>query len=221
MTAYHKNIIEKVLELPNAPSIVQQMTNALAEEQKRRVQFYNDINDDQKAEFINGEVIIHSPVKKEHNDAGSNLHTLLSTFVKKNKCGYVGFEKIMVECKRNSYEPDICFFKTEKSQHFKEGQSLFPPPDLVVEILSKGTAKKDRGIKFTDYAAHEVEEYWIIDSIKKIVEQYRLEDADSYELILKSGEGQISCTPVKDFNIPIVAIFDPEENLKALTSILQ
>ncbi len=220
MTAHHKNIVQDILELPNAKAIAQEVNDALAEEHKRRLQFYNDIDDDVKAEFINGEVVIHSPVKLEHNDAGTNLHDLLSVFVKKNKCGYVGFDKLMIECTRNSYEPDICYFQNEKSKHFKKGQSIFPPADLVVEVFSKGTKKRDRGIKFEDYAENNIREYWIIDPVKETIEQYRLDETGTYELILKASEGQIKCEVVEGFEIPIRAIFDADENLRILGEIL-
>ncbi|GAB2598351.1 Uma2 family endonuclease [Spirosoma areae] len=37
-----------------------------------------------------------------------------------------------------------------------------PAPDLVIEVLSKSTARRDRGVKFTDYAANGIAEYWIV-----------------------------------------------------------
>jgi len=220
MTATHKNIIQDILQLPNPQAIVQEVNETLAEERKRRLQFYNDIDDDVKAEFINGEVVIHSPVKKEHNDVGINLLDLLSPYNKKYKLGYLGYDKVMIECPRNSYEPDICFFVNEKAQYFKKGQSIFPPPDLAIEILSKGTKKRDRGIKFEDYADSHIHEYWIIDPIKETVEQYQVDETGSYELILKSSEGQIKCKVVEGFEVPIRAIFDTDENLKTLGEIL-
>ena len=54
----------------------------------------------------------------------------------------------------------------------------------MVEILSKSTEKKDRGVKFNDYESHNVEEYWIIDTNKKVIEQYLLQKG-RYELIVK------------------------------------
>ena len=42
---------------------------------------------------------------------------------------------------------------------------LFPAPDFAVEVLSPSTQKNNRGIKFDDYALHNVSEYWIIDPI--------------------------------------------------------
>ena len=44
----------------------------------------------------------------------------------------------------------------------------------MVEILSKSAAKKDRGIKHQDYAAHGIGEYWIINPHRKSIDQYIL-----------------------------------------------
>ncbi len=220
MTTTHKNIIQDILQLPNPQAIVKEVNETLEAEHKRRLQFYNDIDDDVKAEFINGEVVIHSPVKKRHTNAAGGLYTLISTYVKRFRLGFVGYEKTMIECKRNSYEPDVCYFDNKKSQHFDDDQSVYPPADLTVEVLSKSTAPTDRGIKYEDYEANKVREYWIIDPIKETIEQYRLDETGTYELILKSGEGHITSEVIEGFKIPIRAIFDADENLKALGEIL-
>lgn len=221
MTSANKQMIKNILSLPDAPAIVKEVDDILKDEKKRRQDFYNDMTDEHKVEFINGEIIIHSPVKKEHNDASGNLYQLIGPFVKKNKLGYVGYEKIMITLSRNDYEPDICFFNKEKSKYFKKGQSLFPAPDVVVEVLSKGTKKNDRGIKFNDYQAHNVHEYWIIDPIKEVVEQYRLDVDGEYELILKASNGWLYSEVIQDFNILIESIFDEELNLKELVRLLE
>ena len=100
-----------------------------------------------KAEFINGKIIIHSPVKKFHNEISGNLYNILKTFVVEHGLGFVGIEKILVRFTRNDYEPDLCFFNKEKAKKLKKEQSLFPVPDMIVEVLSKGTEARDRGVK--------------------------------------------------------------------------
>ncbi|MEO1655150.1 MAG: Uma2 family endonuclease, partial [Bacteroidota bacterium] len=187
-----QKLITQILERPDAPKIIQEVSQRLEEEAKKRKHFYDEISEYEKAEFINGEIIIHSPVKKEHNDVSSSLHALFSAYVKKHQLGYLGYEKIMISLSRNDYEPDICFFKAEKAQDFKKGQSLFPAPDLVVEVLSPKTASNDRGIKYEDYQAHGILEYWIIDPSQQLLEQYRLNTDQQYELILKAHQGKIS-----------------------------
>ena len=97
---------------------------------------------------------------------------------------------------------------------------MFPAPNLIVEVLSKSTTKNDRGIKFEDYQAHQVLEYWIIDPLKSMVEQYRLDTKGIYELILKAKKGTLESKAIKGFTIPIESIFDENINLETLEKIL-
>ncbi len=219
-TGSYQQLMDHILSLPNAPILLKQINTKLEEEKKRRIRFYNEITEYEKAEFINGQIVIHSPVKKEHNDVTIALLKLISSYVEVHKLGYVGCEKIMISLSRNDYEPGLCFFNKEKSRDFTKGQTLFPAPDLIVEVLSKGTAGNDRGVKFDDYQAHKILEYWIIDPDKETVEQYRLNEAQKYELILKASEGDINCKAIGGFKIAIASIFDEEVNLRELKRIL-
>ncbi len=211
--------LDTILEMPNAFLLVDKVKSRLDDEQKRRRYFYEIIEENKKMEFINGEIIFHSPVKLQHNSATKLLCGLLNAFVIKHKLGFVGIEKIMVSLTRNDYEPDICFFGNAKAKNFKAKQAQFPVPDFVVEVLSDSTAKNDRETKFQDYAAHGVEEYWIIDAEKQTVEQYFLQN-EQYELVLKAKDGTIESIALPKFKISIRAIFDEDENLKTLTRLI-
>ena len=216
---FHESLLAQILELPDAPLLVQELTKSLNAEQKRRKKFYNDIDESMKVEFINGEIIVHSPVMKRHNEATGLLFQLLKIYAFKHKLGFVGFEKIMTVFSRNDYEPDLVFFENEKAVHFKEDQTLFPVPDFVVEVLSKSTTKHDRGLKFDDYETHKVKEYWIIDPVSEVVEQYLLAD-NRYELALKSSNGSIKSEVIVGFEIPIKAIFDQDLNFEVLQKLI-
>jgi Uma2 family endonuclease len=210
---------DTILEMPNAFLLVDKVKSRLDDEQKRRRYFYEIIEENKKMEFINGEIIFHSPVKLQHNSATKLLCGLVNAFVIKHKLGFVGIEKILVSLTRNDYEPDICFFGNPKAKNFKAKQAQFPVPDFVVEVLSDSTAKNDRETKFQDYAAHGVGEYWIIDAEKQTVEQYFLQN-EQYELVLKAKDGTIESIALPKFKIPIRAIFDEDENLKTLTRLI-
>lgn len=211
--------IAAILDSPAAPALSAQLQSALEAERQRRMEFYRDIDDDLKAEFINGEVIIHSPVKKEHTDAVGFLFQLLNPFVRLAKLGYVGYEKVMSAFQRNDYEPDVVFFNREKSDHFQKGQWKYPVPDFVVEVLSDSTENRDRGIKFQDYEMQGVQEYWIIDPIEETIEQYLLKDG-KYRLHLKAGRGPIESQVIAGFVIDIRAVFEEGANLEALRKIM-
>ena len=214
------NLMTTLRQSPRLCLYYQQIEAILKDEKMKRVEFYNSINEDQKAEFINGEIIIHSPIMLRHDDTRDSLSFLLKTYVRIHKLGYVGGEKMMITLTRNDYEPDICFWEKEKSSKFKRDQLLFPPADLVVEVLSKSTIKIDRGIKYNDYAAHQVAEYWIIDPDLRSIEQYVLHE-DTYKLLKKAkGKEILTSDAVNGFTIPAIAIFDEKENIKALKKIL-
>ncbi|MGB7209077.1 MAG: Uma2 family endonuclease [Pyrinomonadaceae bacterium] len=211
--------IEQAMQMPDAALFAQKLDSALKAEQKKRRHFYKIVEENKKMEFINGEIVFHSPVKLQHNRATVLLAKLLDTFVSKHKLGVVGVEKLLISLTRNDYEPDICFFSSEKSRKFKRNQMQFPAPDFVVEVLSDSTEKNDRETKFQDYAAHGVQEYWIIDAEKQTVEQYFLQN-ERYDLLLKSKSGEINSVVLPDFKIPIRSVFDETENVKTLTDLV-
>jgi Uma2 family endonuclease len=208
-------IIADILEEPDAYFLIQEVQLKLNDEKTRRLAFYNDITEQEKVEFINGEIIVHSPVMKRHNVASLLLAQLMNVHVVKNKLGFVGIEKIMITLTRNDYEPDICFFSKQKADTFTDKQTFFPAPDFVVEILSEGTKERDKGVKFKDYQAHGVQEYWIVDADQQTIEQYCLVEGQ-YELMLKSAEGNIKSTVLTGFQIPIQSIFDETRNLETM-----
>jgi Uma2 family endonuclease len=212
-------IIQQIVQSPRLPQVTRQFQAILQAEQEKRQRFYDEMPDAQKVEFINGEIIVHSPVKLRHSNASSNLFGLFRAYVQKHALGYVGHEKLLVTLTRNDYEPDICFFGQAKAQTFTPDQVKFPAPDLVVEVLSESTEAVDRGIKFEDYALHGVAEYWIIDPEQESVEQYFLQD-ERYELAVKVKSGTIQSAAVEGFDIPVRAIFDADEQLSTLQVIL-
>ena len=198
---------------------LKQFQEILDKEQQKREEFYQTMTETDKVEFINGEVVFQSPVKLQHDVASGALFKLISIFVTIHDLGHVGHEKIMISLTRNDYEPDICFFSKNKSGQFLPKQTRFPAPDFIAEVLSDGTEANDRGIKFTDYAAHGVGEYWLIDPSREFVEKYILH-GESYKLLIKSNSGSLKNAVITGFEIPIRAIFDEKENLKALQEIM-
>jgi len=211
--------LEQALQMPDAVLFAQKLDSALKAELKKRRHFYEIVEENKKMEFINGEIIFHSPVKLQHNRSTTLLAKLLDTFVVKHNLGIVGVEKLLISLTRNDYEPDLCFFGKEKSINFKKKQMQFPAPDFVVEVLSDSTEKYDRETKFQDYAAHGIQEYWIIDAEKETVEQYFLQN-EAYDLLLKAKDGKIESVVLPNFKIPIQAIFDEQINLKTLTGLI-
>lgn len=213
-------VLDQILDSPQLPDYFRQIQARLREEASKRQEYYQLIKESDKAEFINGEIIYQTPILKRHGNASDNLLVLIKTYADYKDLGYTGHEKYVVSLTRNDYEPDICFWSKEKSQNFTEEQIQFPAPDFIVEVLSKSTEKRDRGIKMEDYALHGVKEYWLLDVTFKQVEQYFLEH-DKFRLYrIAKNDDIIESTVIKNFAFEINAIFDPQINIRALQKLL-
>jgi Uma2 family endonuclease len=212
-------ILDPILRSPRMMAHIEELTRIRDEEKRKREQFWNETSPDEKAEFIRGEVIVHSPARAAHIAVTGRALTLLNTYVRAHGLGLVTSEKALVSLSRNDFEPDVCFFGVEKAAGIESDTWKFPAPDLAVEVLSDSTEERDRGVKLEDYAAHGVDEYWIVDPIGQTLEQYLLAGQD-YVLALKVRDGHVPSRAVAGFTLPVRALFDDSENLAALRDIL-
>jgi Uma2 family endonuclease len=209
--------VSDILRSPRAKLLLDQLRTTLDDEAERRMRFRDEKDEKEKSECLNGRIFVHSPVKWEHNRTGLRTFKQIDAIVAVRKLGEVGLEKCMIGLTRNDVEPDICFWRTEVASLFDRKQMVFPAPDLVVEVLSPSTETNDRGLKFDDYAAHGIREYWIVDPDAETVEQYLLRPgADEYTLHAKTRQGPIISPTLGDDAVPARALFDDAENLVAV-----
>ena len=94
-------------------------------------------------------------------------------------------------------QPDIVMIRRDRLSIITK-RGIEGPPDLVVEVLSPFSAKRDRKQKIAAYAKYNISEYWIVDASNGFLEQYLMVDG-KYELseIYKEDEvvrsPQIAC----------------------------
>ncbi len=184
-------------------------------QQKNYGRFLNKISEKQKSEYIKGKIVIHSPAKKVHVDVNMNLLGIIRFYVMQYDLGFVGQEKVLIKMNNgdNNYEPDICFFRKDKSTNFDEDTAIFPPPDWAIEIMSKSSVQRDKKIKFIDYARNGIEEYWLIHPKKCTIEQYFLDQNNNYVLIKKYKiRDSITSITLPKLVIPMIAIFSEKDN---------
>jgi Uma2 family endonuclease len=211
-------LLDAMLNAPDLPELIGEAQRALGREQRLRAKFYADITPEHKWEFIQGEVIMHSPALNRHLAASQRLYDLLNAFVRVRRLGLVRHEKAMTSFPRNDYEPDVMFFGTAKAALIDPDTLRFPIPDFIAEVLSPSTEARDRGIKFRDYALHSVTEYWIIDPVAETVEPFRLVDGE-YPPVPPQSDGLLGSDVVPGFEIPLRALFDEEENALVMKQI--
>ncbi|MCA9192272.1 MAG: Uma2 family endonuclease [Planctomycetales bacterium] len=212
-------LLEPIRHSPLLPVVIERLQAQIAAEQCRREQFYLDMTPDQKVEFIDGEVVLHSPARNRHLEVTMMIAKLVDTYAALHQLGVVRVEKCLCTFPRNDYEPDIVFFGKAKAATLTSETLKFPIPDFVVEILSESTRQNDRGVKFEDYAANEVIEYWIVDADNSTVEQYLLRDG-LYELRVKSSTGTLTSQVLSGLTIDVESMFNQQSNLTAMRELL-
>lgn len=214
--------VVRLARSPRLGMIYRELDALWKAETRARQAFYDGIEDGAKTEFINGEIIMLSPDRAAHVIVRVHLTKLLHTYAAMHGLGFVGDEKLLVCLTRNDYMPDVVFFGPEKAALIEPEQMHFPAPDLAAEVLSPSTRRRDRGVKFQDYAAHGVQEYWVLDPAEKTVEIFHLNPLGEYALAAKvHGDQEARSTVVKGFKFPARAVFEPEANLATLKKFLR
>jgi Uma2 family endonuclease len=129
-------------------------------------------------EFLNGRVVMNPPAGFPHGSSDSRVQGLLFNQVYPGKLGEVfgssqGFELPSGD----TVEPDAAFVSKVRWEAITPvpGKFLRVVPDLLVEILSRRTAKTDRTEKKDIYAHNGVREYWLLDPQKRTLTQFLLE----------------------------------------------
>ncbi len=191
---------------------------AVRRREEAKQQFVDQLSPEIKAEWIAGEPVFHSPARHAHNAARHAIETLLGIWFAGSDHDTVSSEKAMMRVKDDLFEPDVAVW-TDLTEPFDDEMIIYPPCDLVVEVLSKKTKERDRGIKFVNYARGGIAEYWIVDAKKEIVERYLNEDFAYVIEAIYTVNDLISSETLKGVELPVAAFFSQLHFAKAVVAL--
>ena len=130
-------------------------------------------------QLINGEVIIGMPPILKHQDIVREILVLLALIALGGKAYASPIEVFLDDY--NVFEPDVLYIQPDNLTISQlDEKRIVGAPDLVVEVLSPGTAKFDRHEKYQAYEKYGVHEYWIVDPVHEVVEVWNLSDDGHY-----------------------------------------
>lgn len=139
-------------------------------------------------EISEGRLIMPPHPTNRHQVAVLELAVRLRQFVLEHSLGQVRVAPLPVRLWPGKIrEPDIFFVSREHEDRIEE--HVCGVPDLIVEVASSSTFKTDRMEKFHEYARAGVQEYWLVDSEKRSIEVYTLQQG-AYLLRGKWGAGE-------------------------------
>jgi Uma2 family endonuclease len=158
-------------------------------------------NPESRSEWVEGELIIKSPVSYEHADLNLWLGALLSSFVAEKALGTVVGPEFTARLRsgKSRRVPDLLFV-AESRRDLIRPMHLDGPPDLIVEIVSNDSLSRDCREKYLEYEAAGVREYWIVDPFSKQVEAYSRDETGKFKPIAEI-DGRIPSVVLGGFHL--------------------
>jgi len=131
-------------------------------------------DDGKRHEIIDGDHYMTPAPKTKHQRISGNLATAMISFSKQHKLGLVLTAPCdVILSDENVVQPDLLFVSTARAAIVTE-DNIQGAPDLIVEILSESSRKKDEVTKRKLYERFGVREYWIVDPELEIVKIFKL-----------------------------------------------
>lgn len=171
--------------------------------------------DDKRRELINGFVHLMTPApRRKHQGISFSIGNVFYNYLKRKKCkAYTAPFDVRLPKNEETgddkiytvVQPDISVIcDLEKL----DDRGCIGAPDLIIEILSPSTAKKDMNDKFVLYQEAGVKEYWIVNPNDENVNVFFLDKKGKYQLVgMYAGDMKIKVNIFNDLEINLNDIF--------------
>ena len=167
-------------------------------------------DDGKRHEIIDGDHYVTPAPKTKHQKVSFNLTVGIGSFVKQRGLGLLlAAPSDVFLSDENVVQPDLLFVSTARASIVTE-DNIHGAPDIVVEIISETTRKKDEVTKRKLYERFGVQEYWVVDpelETIKIFRRARQGYAHAVELSKEAGD-ILTTKLLAGFDLALTAIFE-------------
>lgn len=145
---------------------------------------YANLPDDgTRYELSDGTLELMTPAPSpKHQMISNKLQNLLTTSCESDY--YIFTSPIdLILSQKEVRQPDLVMVHRSKISIITQ-RGIEGAPDLVAEIISPHSVRRDRYSKRIVYAQYGIPEYWLIDPANQALEQFLLTEANKYELAM-------------------------------------
>jgi Uma2 family endonuclease len=178
-------LIPPVLRLQLRALLASEPQNALTMTYE---EFLDWADEDIRAEWVDGKVVMASPVSVRHQLLVSFLVGVLNTYARLHDLGRVLNGPFQMKLATSGREPDMLFVAKDHLDKLRP-TFLDGPADFAVEVISPESAGRARGDKFFEYQQGGVREYWLLNGEQQRAELYQLDAQGSYQIIVPAADG--------------------------------
>ena len=172
-------------------------------------------DEDERWEILDGIAYMQAAPSRIHQEISGELYRQFANYFQGKSCRVyhapfcvrLDIEKNDNDIK-NVVEPDIAIV-CDSSKLDKRGCK--GSPDMIIEILSPSSGRKDRFVKFNKYEKAGVEEYWVVEPDEKLVSIFVLQSNGEYgrpKMYTENDKIKVSIFP--DLEIDFKLVFDKE-----------
>jgi Uma2 family endonuclease len=167
--------------------------------------------DGKRHELIDGEHYVAPTPNSRHQAISGNLFGLIWSYLQHHPIGRVFSAPLdVIFSDFDVVEPDVLYLSSQRFAEIETSPWIKGAPNLVVEIGSPTTRKRDETIKRRLYERFGVDEYWVIDPELDTIKVYR-RTTDCYERIaeLTVENRDVLTTPLlPGLDLPLAKIFE-------------
>jgi Uma2 family endonuclease len=167
-------------------------------------------DDRQRHELIDGVHYVTPSPADEHQVILGNLHYWIRAHLQRHPAGRVYLSPFdVVFSMFDVVEPDLLFISTERLAIITR-RNVRGAPDLVVEIGSPSTRRRDEDEKLRLYDRFGVDEYWVVDPQEQAVRVYRRRRAALARVaeLLASREEVLTTPIMPGLALPLTHVFE-------------
>jgi Uma2 family endonuclease len=184
-------------------------------EQHTRIKLtYDDFvlfpDDGKRHELIDGEHYVTPSPNTRHQKISGRLYLMIGNWLEANQMGEVYYAPFDVVFTRfDVVEPDLLYMSRQRAAQILTEKHVNGAPEIVVEINSPGTRKRDETIKRRLYEREGVVEYWIVDPVVDVIRVYRRTgDGFGRPSELSAESSDVLTTPLlPGLEIPLQRVF--------------
>jgi Uma2 family endonuclease len=161
-------------------------------------------------EIINGELFVSRQPRDEHQDVSGEIIIALGNWNHQTRLGSVLHTPGIIFSDGDAVAPDVVWISRARRAAFEQADGhLHGPPELVVEIISPGSAneRRDRDVKFRLYSAQGVDEYWLVDQRAQTVAVYRRQAARLQLAATFQRDDTLTSPVLPGFNLLVARLF--------------
>ena len=164
-------------------------------------------DDRNRYEILEGDLVVTPAPNTSHQGASMGLTMVLGSHIRERKLGKLfAASTDVILSDITVVEPDLLFVSRERLA-IVESAAIRGAPDLVVEILSPTTVRRDREAKRQIYPLHGIPNYWIVDPVERRIEAHVLSGSDYVLSAQASGEESFRAPPFPELTIPLSEVW--------------